>query len=112
MTSGTIRLRNANLDKIVPQLGQITDYECPMKPFLSKSQTFGLGQINFGAFGVFLANLSLVQVFVNQPLFLQKKKPENLGRKELGIRVSIVRGSNQCLEIMTYVTTSFHARYN
>ena len=38
--------------------------------FLSKSQTFGLGQINFGAFGVFLANLSLVQVFVNQSLFL------------------------------------------
>ena len=39
------------------------DYGRQMMPFSSKSQTFGLGQtieqINFGAFGVFLANLSV-----------------------------------------------------
>ena len=34
------------------------DYGGPMKPFSFKSRTFGLGQINSGAFGVFSANLS------------------------------------------------------
>jgi hypothetical protein len=37
-----------------------------MKPFSSKSKTFGLGQISFGAFGVFS---------INQSLFLQKTRP-------------------------------------
>ena len=62
-----------------------TDYGRPMKPFASKSQTFGLGQtigqINFGAFfGQFIRThfdaVSPLSMFsINQPLFLQKTKP-------------------------------------
>ena len=51
--------------------------------FSLKPQTFGLcrqfGQINFGAFGVFLAHIGtmspLSMFSINQPLFLQKTKP-------------------------------------
>jgi hypothetical protein len=43
-----------------------------MKHFLLKYQTFGHGQINFGAFKVLLVDLSAP---INQPLFLQKTKP-------------------------------------
>ena len=54
-----------------------------MKPFFIEIQErLGLGrqigQINSGAFGVFLAELSapvLVQFSIIQPLFLQKTKP-------------------------------------
>ena len=35
-----------------------TDYRRPMKPFFIETQTYGLGQIHLGAFGVFLNNLS------------------------------------------------------
>jgi hypothetical protein len=58
-----------------------------MKPFFHQNPTLlGLGrqfgQINFGAFGVFLANLSapilvspLSMLSTDQPLFIQKTKP-------------------------------------
>ena len=41
----------------------ITNYGRPMKPFSLKSRTFGLGQINSGAFGVFSAKLSVLYPF-------------------------------------------------
>ena len=59
-----------------------------MKPFLSKSQTFGLGQKNWadkfgGIWGIFarfvsthFGTLSPLSMFsIDQPLFLQKSKP-------------------------------------
>ena len=60
-----------------------TVYERPMKPFFHQNpKLMGLGrqfgQINFVAFGVYLADLSaliLVLFSINQPLFLQKTQP-------------------------------------
>ena len=50
------------LDEKFKTLHCTTDYGCPMKPFLLKSRTFGLGrqigQINSRAFGVFSAKPS------------------------------------------------------
>ena len=64
---------------------QYTDYGRPMKLFFIEIQNLGrqIGQIHFGAFGVFLANLSapililcpLSMFSINQPLFLQKTRP-------------------------------------
>ena len=39
-----------------PIMPVCTDYWLPMNLFSSKSQTFGLGQTNFGAFGIFSAS--------------------------------------------------------
>ena len=60
------------------------DFERPMKPFASKSQTFGLGRtiwadkfwVIWGIFGQFISTYFTVSplsmFFINQPLFLQK----------------------------------------
>ena len=49
-----------------------------MKPFFHRNpKLLDFGQIDFGAFGVFLADLSAPILFmfsINQPLFLQKTK--------------------------------------
>ena len=65
-----------------------TDYGRPIKPFLLKSRTFGLGQTNWadkfwGVWGIFdktitthFGTVSPLSMFSNiQPLFLQKTKP-------------------------------------
>ena len=70
------------------QITSATDYGHPMKPFSSKSQTFGLGQTIWAdkfwgiwsIFGQFIithfGTMSPLSMFsINEPLFLQRTKP-------------------------------------